>query len=340
MREIRTIASQVMGMLVIALGTVVLAACGGGGSGGSGSASLSGVAATGAAVDGMVYVIDSTGAQASAAVNPDGSFTLALGGMTPPYLLKAVPNGGGATLYSFASKANTAVNVTPLTSLAVFLAANTDLGALYDSWSTNSGVLTDTSIESEQKVINANLSGLYASHSVDATYYDFMKASFNTDGTGIDGVLDALNVAIDFGASNFSVDVNGSPTTWDAAISTANINIGDFSISDSSSWQLTITDAANNINISQVVSGINVPNDLDEVELASEDEVGGTFSAQGLQITVTLSDLTYQVSGSGEIGTVISGTLRGTVRVTGSNNGQPIDETANLNTQFSWQRLS
>ncbi len=63
-------------------------------------------------------------------------------------------------------------------------------------------------------------------------------------------------------------------------------------------------------------------------------------SSRGLQITVALSDLTYQVSGNGEIGTVISGTLQGTVRITGSSNNQPVDETVKLNTQFNWQRLS
>lgn len=331
-------------LLALALVMLNLAACGGGSGGGGGgtsvSASLSGVAATGAAVDGVLYVTDVNGVEVNTPIDPDGSFTLSVQGMTPPFMLRVVPNGTGAVLYSFVAHANATVNVTPLTTLALYLAGGTDLDALYNTWSSGSATLSDAAIEAEQEIINANLAALFGGNGIDASFYDFMSVGFTADGTGIDGVLDVLNVSIDFVNDTFSVEVNGTPFAWDAAIDTSDINIGDFPVSDSSTWQLSITDSANNIATTEIVTGLSVPNDLQEIDQITRDELNGQYYLQGLQITVSLSELSYDLLGAGEIGTLISGVVRGTVRIVGTYNGQPVNETVQLNTAFAWERLT
>jgi hypothetical protein len=320
---------------------VLLAACGGGsGSGGGSAAGLSGVAASGAAVDGTVYVVDSNGVEVNVPVNPDGTFSVSVRGMAPPFMLKVVPNGAGATLYSFVSRSNATINVTPLTTLTLYLTSNFDLEALYTTWSSNTGMLDDASIEAWQEIINANLAALFAGNGIDATFYDFMSVYFNTDGTGIDGVLDALNINIDYLNDLFSVEINSTPLVFDSAIDTSDYNIGDFPIPDNSTWELSIVDSANNINQIEIVNGLVVPNDLSEVEQITESEINGEFYVQGLQTTIAISQLGYDVLGAGDVGTIVSGVIRGTVRVTGTYNNQFIDETVTLNTQFAWERLT
>lgn len=111
-----------------------LAGCGGG-SRFSSPQVVTGVAATGGAMSGTVYLKDSStpSKEASAPIQPDGSFALDVGRMTAPFILKAVgaANGKSYTLYSFATKTGT-TNVNPLSNLAVAIAnGGTDLSALY-----------------------------------------------------------------------------------------------------------------------------------------------------------------------------------------------------------------
>lgn len=131
-------------LLLIGL-SLLLAAC----SGGSGTTSptaqtnvprLEGIAAAGAPLTGTVYVTDSSypPQKTSAAINQDGTFSVAVDDLTPPLLLKAVGTAAGTplTLYSFATAPGN-VQVNPLTDLLVAGASGTqnrtDLFALYSS---------------------------------------------------------------------------------------------------------------------------------------------------------------------------------------------------------------
>ena len=325
-------------MLLALVLNLFLAGCGGGGGGGA-AGTLGGTAATGAPVDGILYVTDSNGIEVNVPIEADGSFSISVEGMTPPYLLRVIPNAGGDVLYSFAAENNITVNVTPLTTLALYLAYSGDLDALYATWSANTAMLDDVLVEAQQEVINANLSTLLDGYAVDASFYDFFSEAFATDSTGIDGALDALNISIDYQAGNFTVLIDGTPYTWDPDIDTSAINIGDFGVEEGSVWLLTVTDSINNIEFSERVLWSTIPNDLDQFADLGETEIMADFVVEGLAISVNITGLDFDVVGSGGFGTLVSGQITGTVGINGVIDGQVINETVNLNTLFQWERV-
>jgi hypothetical protein len=335
----RRLISRLSVFILSLVAAALLAGCGGGGSGGGVGGTLGGTAATGAPVDGIVYVTDSNGIEVNVPVEVDGSFSISVEGMTPPYLLRVVPNGGGDVLYSFASEKNITVNITPLTTLALHLAHNGDLDALYAAWSANVNALDDGLIEAQQEIINANLATLFDDYTVDATFYDFMNVAFTTDGTGIDGVLDTLDISIDSIGGSHTVLVDGVPFAWVPNIDTSGVNIGDFAIVEGSTWLFTVSDSINNIQFSEQALLSSVPNDLEQFEALSQNDIMAEFQFEGLEISVNITNLTYGVTGSGGVGTVISGNLVGTVRIIGEFEGEVINETVNLNTVFEWERI-
>ncbi len=328
------------GLLLALVATALLAGCGGGGSGGGlAGAGLEGTAAVGAPVDGILYVTDSNGVEVNVPIEPDGSFSVSVEGMTPPFMLRVIPNGGGDVLYSFAAEEGTTVNVTPLTTLALYLAYDGDLDALYAAWSANTSALDDLLIADQQEIINANLSALFDAFTVDATFYNFVNVEFDTDSTGIDGVLDSLDISIDYAGDTFTVLVDGNPYVWDPNIDTSGIDIGDFALTEGSTWQLTVTDLINDVTVTELIPWTGVPNDLDQFEAQGITDLMADFVVEGLEISLAITELEYDVIGSGELGTIISGEIIGTVTISGEFDGLPINETVELETLFEWERV-
>lgn len=105
--------------------SALLHACGGGGGSAVGSsvASVSGVAATGAAINGSVTLKDAAGTARSAVISqPSGTFSIEVAGLTPPYFLKAEDNTGTVVLYSVATGTGN-FNINPLSNLVAVSAA-------------------------------------------------------------------------------------------------------------------------------------------------------------------------------------------------------------------------
>lgn len=159
---------QIIYLLLTGIIALTLAACGGGVSGGSGGASVGtstvrGVVSAGTALSGTVYLKDSskpaidksTGKEISMikeiskTINPDGSFSFDVTGLTKPFLLKAVAsanatNANNYIMYSVADDAGTA-NINPLSHLVVTAAyGGGDLTALYNAQS-----MTDVQVASK-----------------------------------------------------------------------------------------------------------------------------------------------------------------------------------------------
>jgi hypothetical protein len=221
----------------------------------------------------------------------------------------------------------------------LYLAYGDDLDALYATWSVNSAMLNDVLVEAQQEVINANLSALLDGYAVDASFYDFFSEPFATDSTGIDGALDSLGISIDYLVDSFTVQIDGVPYAWDPNIDTSVINIGDFGVDEGSIWQLTVTDSINNIEVSEQALWSAIPNDLDQFAELGETEIMADFVFEGLEISVNVTGLDYDVVGAGEIGTLITGQIIGTVSINGEVQGQAINETVDLNTIFQWERI-
>lgn len=134
-------------MLMVMLG-VVLASCGGGGGGSKGSTTtspntqtLSGVAATGAGVAGIVTLKDIPTGQMKATHTDDGHYTFNVTGLKGPFLLRVQSDDQTVTLYSIVLKTGntTSGHMNPLTRLVVAHLAvdrpggTTDPGDLFDA---------------------------------------------------------------------------------------------------------------------------------------------------------------------------------------------------------------
>jgi len=178
---------------------------------------LTGTAATGAPIDGTVFVKDAKGAEKSVATAINGSFTLEVSGMTPPYLLKVVPASGPA-LYSFANQNGQTVNLTPTTNLAMFLAyAKADLNSLYNGWD-GTGI-SSAQVDSAEAIVRANLEAQITANGVDAASFNLFTSAFSANGSGIDGVLDNLRITLNIGAGSFTfTDVASNNLGFNEAI--------------------------------------------------------------------------------------------------------------------------
>ena len=197
------------------------------GSDGSGASSstISGVAASGKAIVGVVYVRGANGNMVSAPTNATGAYVAAVENLAAPFLLRVVPNNGGEALYSYGTAAGQTVNVTPLTNLAVFMASgNKDLRAVFSAWQGKS--VLEAEVVRAQKIINANLRDRFAAAGLNANDYNFITATFTADGSGIDGVLDDVVVAVNSKGGNFTVAILPQPGfAFDVSISVAGINV-------------------------------------------------------------------------------------------------------------------
>lgn len=158
---------------------------------------ISGTVATGAPLDtAVVTAVNIQGHSAGPVnVNTDGTYTLSVN-EGAPYLLKAYSEQKDITLFSY-SAGHTTANITPLTSLAIFVAAglDSDLADLYNTW--KNYPVSESEVMTAIRMVNANLAGLYNANHVHAETYNFIETPFTTDGHGIDGVLDDLEIGID-----------------------------------------------------------------------------------------------------------------------------------------------
>lgn len=169
---------------------------------------ISGTVATGAPLDtAVVTAVNNQGNSAGPVnVNTSGNYTLSVN-EGAPYLLKAYSEQDDITLFSY-SAGNTVANITPLTNLAIFVAAGLDsaLDDLYGTWKNNP--VPESEVMTATRMVNANLADLYKANHVDADTYNFFETPFTTDGHGIDGVLDDLEIAIDPEAPTIDTLVN------------------------------------------------------------------------------------------------------------------------------------
>ena len=177
---------------------------------------LTGTAATGAPIDGTVYVKDAKGVEKSIATAANGSFTLDVTGMTPTYLLKVVPSNGSATLYSYAAK-NGTVNLTPTTNLAMLLASNSsNLDTVYAGW--DGSAISEAAVKAAEGTVRANLAAEFTAAGLDINSVDLFTTPFTADGSGIDGVMDNLTIAVDFVAGSYTfADTSGTTFNESAA---------------------------------------------------------------------------------------------------------------------------
>ena len=203
---------------------------------------LSGTAATGAPMTGVVTVVGANGVTATTTIGAGGVFNVETTALTFPAMVRA-DNGSGTVLFSWAASADTNVNITPLTTTALVLTGlSDDLAAVFGSWRTNAPLLSLPALRDAQKIVNANLQAQFTANNIPYQTYDFFNTVFSTNRAGIDAVLDGLNFQFTFNNDDcensdndrpcldgvFSITVAGSglPQSFNTEISTAGITVG------------------------------------------------------------------------------------------------------------------
>lgn len=218
--------------LALLAATALLTACGGGdddpptGGGAGPTATITGLAATGAAIPNAVVTgVNAAGQTVTVSTGADGSFTIAIP-EGAPYGLK-ITDAAGQTWYSYATAAGRA-NITPLTTLALSQAAgNKPLADVLNAWATQKP--TADQVLAAAAVVNANLQDVMRAKGVDPAATNVFTASFSANGQGLDAVLDAMRVSFSCSATSCTQTIN-SPSgsvlvTWNASISTTGFTV-------------------------------------------------------------------------------------------------------------------
>ncbi len=159
---------------------------------------LSGTAAAGLPLVGTVTVKDALGATKTVTLNSGGGYTIDVGGMTSPLVLRAEGDVGG-TRYVIHSAITTVgngatVNITPLTDLIIDNAAG-EIAANYFDRGSFAG-LTQAEIDAESAALKAKLLPVLQAMKVDASI-DLLRTPFTPLASALDAALDILRVSVD-----------------------------------------------------------------------------------------------------------------------------------------------
>jgi hypothetical protein len=224
------------GAALAALTAAVLAACGGGDSAPAPAATstVSGTAATGAAIAGGTVTLKCvSGTTSAATTGTDGSFSIDVTSVTLPCVAKVeYKNAGGATaqLYSLISAAGTA-NITPLTDLLVAKLANSSAAGAFDSFTATTGkAITAAQIKTAADAVKAYLVTL----GVDVTNFPadpigtkFVAKNGSTEGDSLDKLLDAIKAKLGTKTqAEAEADINKSTTGTGDTGSTSTGSVG------------------------------------------------------------------------------------------------------------------
>lgn len=232
LRNAREIGKRTLVATSLATG-LILIGCGGGSSGGTStttpSTSLSGVAAAGAPItNGIGYALDAvTGTKISFTTNvTTGAYNVDLSGKTGPFLLHVVGvSSGGAPvdLYSLATSASfgKTVNVTPLSDVVVGYAAGQTAASLEASCTANLAACPAllNSIIAKLALSNSNImsaipSQVFTAFGLTPATFNAITTSFAATHTGVDGLLDALQVVPPASAgTSYAINLLGSTST-------------------------------------------------------------------------------------------------------------------------------
>jgi len=191
----------------VTIALLQLGGCGGGGSGsGSGSSStqtatpgsVTGTVASGSPwIGASVTLMDATGAQATATTDAQGAYTLAIKGMTAPFLLTATDASGlSRPLVSVLAKLPSATapavaNITTLTTaIAAMLTASGNPSDLASS--TALAKVTLSSVQIAIITLDAILADVLTQNGLQAAGFNPVGTAFAPNHTGADAVIDTL----------------------------------------------------------------------------------------------------------------------------------------------------
>ena len=214
-------------LIVAVFFAFTVTACGGGGSTSAppppvDKSTISGTAASGAPIVGIVNILGANGAAASSAIGSDGSYNIDVTSLTPPYILFAEGHvtGKSVAMYSAAVAAGT-VNITPITDFILRNALAGPAESAYANWATSqvsAAALTAAEANAQQQ-LEPVLTAMGISSDV-----DLITSPFNADQTGLDMVLEALTITYNGTVATVTNNLSGSSFTDDFTVSTDDTN--------------------------------------------------------------------------------------------------------------------
>ncbi|MCG3113741.1 MAG: hypothetical protein MCM46_18205 [Candidatus Manganitrophus sp. SB1] len=187
-------------LVLLFFSPLVLQNCGGGGSSGGNpaGATVSGTAATGAAVASATITIkDAAGASATATTGADGKYTIDVDGMTAPFLVK-VDLPGGTALYSVGGAAGV-INIHPLTDMIIqawYQVQGQTVDAGFNDPVGNPAP-TAAILQTIADVVEEIVHQWLIANGLDPAEFDLITTPFDADSTGFDLLLDMTTIADD-----------------------------------------------------------------------------------------------------------------------------------------------
>lgn len=161
------------------------------------SSMVTGVAAQGGPITGVVALKDSSApaVERTLLTASDGSYIFDTTGLKPPFMLKLPV--GGKNLYSMASGNNGVVNINPLTTVVMSVAAGgADLDALYLSATPASLANLAANIANADVLVRNTLAAMLSLYGVNG---NLLNSPFSANHTGLDTLLDGITVTISAG---------------------------------------------------------------------------------------------------------------------------------------------
>jgi mono/diheme cytochrome c family protein len=180
---------------------LLLSGCGGSGGGdnvgvGGPAPAITGVAATGGPVVGVITLKDSSSPSVvlQELTASDGSFSFNTTGLKPPFILRTTV--GGKNLYSVATTDIGVANISPLTTVVTSVAAGgADLDALFNANPVDLAATVTGLANAESKVESA-LAPMLSLYGVSG---NILSSSFSANHAGADALLDGINVTVSAG---------------------------------------------------------------------------------------------------------------------------------------------
>ncbi len=159
--------------------------------------SITGTAAAGAPIVGVVNAKGANGNTASGNIESDGSYELDVTDLTAPYVLKAwgTVNGESIELYSTGVAAGN-INITPITDYITARALAIDPADAFDEWNTASTSVTAEVLEVAEAEVQEQLAVFIEAFGLDENV-DLMSVQFDTDHSGLDAILDVIEIEFD-----------------------------------------------------------------------------------------------------------------------------------------------
>ena len=195
----RRVSIQVFLCFLMMMFLMVAAGCSGSDNAAAPAQTISGKAAAGGAIIGTVTIKDANGVEhGPTTIAADGSYSIDVSGMPPPYALRADGYVGGREyhLYSGAvsTDVNGTINITPFTDLIIANMAGQIAASYYTSGNFSS--LTPDALATAETALQTILQPILTAMGIDAGI-DLLRTSFNTDHTGLDAVIDVVKVTVD-----------------------------------------------------------------------------------------------------------------------------------------------